>query len=41
MNVNLEVGGRCGSASPPSVMSATTREKRRDNVPILYSLGSL
>ena len=40
MNVNLEVGGRCGSASPPSVTSATTRVVLGHDEPILYSPGS-
>jgi hypothetical protein len=39
MNESLGEGGRCGSASPPSVASATTRVVRHD-VPILCSLGS-
>jgi hypothetical protein len=40
MNVNLEAGGRCGSASPPSVMSASTRLGRGHDIPILYSRES-
>jgi len=41
MNVSPGEGGRCGSASPPSVTLATVRVRRRDNVPILCSLRSL